>query len=204
MFMLYGSANIIYKPTKAEEEDVRAAKKAARRREKLELSKDASDADDHKGSDEEKEEDTKIQQALNWKRRHFFINSLVVALFLMVKLEFSYTEIFGRNILVFLISFTFLDIFIEQLLTRVIMSEALLVAPILGSFVLTEFIMTMGAEDFQSFIISYFIEVSLIVLSRTYLGPLIEKLEIYLQHIVIRMSMRYQFVNSLFKNVLKR
>lgn len=180
VFMLYGSSNIIYKPTQQEEEEIRSKKKAARRKEKLELSKDASDADDHKGSDEEKEEEVKIKQALNWKRRHFFINLLIVALFLMVKLEFSYTEIFGRNILTFLIIFTFVDILIEQLLTRIIMSEALLVAPVLGSFVLTEFIMTMGAEDFQSFIVSYFIEISLIVFSRTYLGPAIEKFEILL------------------------
>jgi len=149
-----------------------------KRRERLELSKDASDADEVAGSDEEREDQVKIKQALTWKRRHFFTNSLVVSLFLMVKLEFSYTEVFGRNILAFLISFTFIDIFLEQLLTRIVMSEALLVAPILGSFVLTEFIMTMGAEDFQSFIISYFIEVGLIVSCRTYLGPLIERAEI--------------------------
>lgn len=40
------------------------------------------------------------------------------------------------------------DIVFEQLLVRLIMSEALLVAPLLGSFVITEFIMTMGAADF--------------------------------------------------------
>ena len=50
----------------------------------------------------------------------------------MIKLEFSYTEVFGKNILTFLVIFMILDIFIEQLLTRVIMSEALLVSPLLG------------------------------------------------------------------------
>ncbi len=37
--------------------------------------------------------------------------------------------------------------------------------------------MTMGADDFQSFIISYFIETGLVVVSRTYIGPLVEYLE---------------------------
>jgi hypothetical protein len=41
------------------------------------------------------------------------------------------------------------------------MSEALLVAPLLGTFVITEFVMTMGAVDFKYFIGSYFIEVLL-------------------------------------------
>lgn len=57
------------------------------------------------------------------------------------------------------------------------MGEALLTTPLLGCFVVMEFIMTMGANDFQSFIISYFIETGLVVVSRTYIGPLVENLE---------------------------
>jgi len=41
-----------------------------------------------------------------------------------------------------------LDIFLEQFLTRVLMSEAILVSPILGAFIIIEFLMTMGADDF--------------------------------------------------------
>lgn len=43
------------------------------------------------------------------------------------------------------------------------MSEAILVSPILGAFIIIEFLMTMGADDFQNFIISYFIEFGLVV-----------------------------------------
>jgi len=66
----------------------------------------------------------------------------------MLKIEFSYTEFFGRNIYTFLILFMILDIFLEQFLTRVLMSEAILVSPILGAFIIIEFLMTMGADDF--------------------------------------------------------
>ena len=48
--------------------------------------------------------------------------------------------------------------------------------------------MTMGADDFQSFIISYFIETALETAQRSYIGPLVEKLELKTQHFVIRMS----------------
>ena len=70
--------------------------------------------------------------------------------------------------------FMLLDIVLEQLFVRLIMSEALLVSPILGTFVITEFIMTMGAEDLRAFIISYFIETGIVVLSRLFIGPWIE------------------------------
>ena len=73
---------------------------------------------------------------------------MVVTFILMVKLEFSYTRIFGKNILLFLIFFTVSDLITEQLLLRVFMSEALLVSPLMGSIIITEFIMTMGADDF--------------------------------------------------------
>ena len=132
------------------------------------------------------------------------MSNLVVALFLMIKLEFSYTDIFGKNILLFLILFTVFDIVIEQILTRVVMSEALLVMPILGAFVLTEFIMTMGADDFESFIVSYFIETTLVVISRTYIGPFVEYLETFTQKTVFRLSMKYPRMERLFRNVLKK
>lgn len=59
------------------------------------------------------------------------------------------------------------------------MSEAILVSPILGAFIIIEFLMTMGADDFQNFIISYFIEFGLVVGGWIYVEPAVEKLEHY-------------------------
>lgn len=146
---MHGSHTIISQPTEAEEEEILDERKATRARERLELSRDESDAGEDQDEDEEaREERTRLCRAIDWKRRHFFVACLAVALFLMVKLEFSYSELFGKNILAFLVLFTVLDLIVEQLLTRLLMSEALLVSPILGAIVTTEFIMTMGADDF--------------------------------------------------------
>jgi hypothetical protein len=41
-----------------------------------------------------------------------------------------------------------LDIFIDQLVTRVIMGEALMTTPVTAMFTALEFVMTMGADDF--------------------------------------------------------
>lgn len=143
-----------------------------------------------------------IRRALDWKRNHFFVSCLIITYLLMLKLEYSYTKIFADNITTFLIAFMTMDIFIEQLLVRLVMSEALLVSPILGTFVVTEFIMTMGAEDFRSFIISYFIETTIVVISRTYVGPWVEKGEALAQQITIKLSKRYKFFRDIFQKIL--
>lgn len=62
---------------------------------------------------EEREDDFNIRKGLQFKRFHFFVGNLMVALFLMLKIEFSYTAFFGKNIYTFLILFMILDIFLE-------------------------------------------------------------------------------------------
>jgi hypothetical protein len=120
-------------------------------------------------------------------------------------MEFSYTGIFGKNIIIFQIFFALLDIIIEQIITRVIMGEALMATPLLSVFTALEFVMTMGANDFQSFIISYFAEVAINLTMRTYIGPIVEKIELLTQKTVIKLSQKYpNTIEKLFKNILKR
>ena len=160
VFLSHGADTIISQPTEEEAEDILLKRKQEEERERRERSLDESDGGDNSGEDEDEEDEEEgangIRRALVWKRRHFFVACVLVSLLLMVKLEFSYTELFGKNVLVFLVLFTSFDLIMEQLLTRVLMSEALLVSPILSAVVVTEFIMTMGADDFRGFIIAYF------------------------------------------------
>ena len=71
-------------------------------------------------------------------------------------------------------------------------------------FTSLEFIMTMGANDFQQFIFSYFAEIGLTIVMRTYVGPLVEKLELLTQKIAIYLSQKSMFVQNLTRNILKR
>lgn len=67
-----------------------------KRRAMLENSFD--DSMDEPKEDEEvelPEQEGNIVKALIWKRRHFFVNCFFIAIFFMIKLEFSYTNIFG-------------------------------------------------------------------------------------------------------------
>jgi hypothetical protein len=116
----------------------------------------------------------------------------------MLKIEFSYTKTFSKNITYFLTANMVLDIISEQVLVRLIMSEALLVAPMMGSFVVCEFIMTMGAQDFRSFIISYFISFSVTAIDRIFIGPFVEKLEAWTQRMIIHLATRSNFIKRIF------
>jgi len=92
------------------------------------------EADEPKESDEIvlQEHERNIVKALSWKRRHFFVNCFFISIFFMIKLEFSYSTTFANNIIPCQIIFTFLDIMIEQILTRIVMGEALMTAPLLS------------------------------------------------------------------------
>jgi hypothetical protein len=58
------------------------------------------------------------------------------------------------------------------------MGEALMVTPCTAMFTSIEFVMTMGANDFQSFIFSYFAELGIALTMRTYVGPIVEIMEL--------------------------
>ena len=117
-------------------------------------------------------------------------------------MEYSYTKIFQNNIQYFLVMFLFIDIVNEQLLTRLIMSEALLVAPLQSTIQMTEFVMTMGANDFKAFLLSYVIDTTIVVLNRTYIGPLVERIEALTQVTFIKMAKRFEWFRNLTRNIL--
>jgi hypothetical protein len=42
---------------------------------------------------------------------------------------------------------------------------------------MTEFVMTMGANDFKQFLLSNSIDTLIVVVNRTYIGPFVERIE---------------------------
>jgi hypothetical protein len=70
--------------------------KRYKKRSRLEMSFDTSDEESDENADVElKEHDENVAEALQWKRRHFFVNSFFISIFFMLKIEFSYTDTFG-------------------------------------------------------------------------------------------------------------
>lgn len=178
IFLHFGAKAIVHKPTEPEEREILNQKQKNKRIEQMEMSQE-EEQKDQLFDDEvhEKEEVINIRRALDWKRRHFFMCCLMISICLLLKMEYSYTKVFQNNIQFFLVFFLFVDIVNEQILTRLIMSEALLVAPLQSTFQMTEFVMTMGADDFKYFLLSYCIDTTIVVVNRTYIGPLVERIE---------------------------
>lgn len=129
---------------------------------------------------------------------------MFVSLFLLVKLEFSYSVFFSKNLMMFLLIFQVGDIVMEQLLLRVFMSEALLIQPIVASMAVIQFIITMGAEDFSTFVSAYFLQTSMMILCRAYIGPWIEILEHMLQDLIVWLANRDGFIGETTKKLFKR
>ena len=67
---------------------------------------------------------------------------------------------------------------------------------------MTEFVMTMGANDFKAFLLSYVVDTTIVVLNRTYIGPTVERIEALTQITFIKLSKRFQWFRRTFKSVL--
>lgn len=93
---------MIHRPSEKEQEEIVNEMIAYKKRSKMEMSFDDSDEDQKEDEDVHlREHDENITEALTWKRRHLFVNSLFIAMFFMLKIEFSYTDTFGQNIIFF-------------------------------------------------------------------------------------------------------
>ena len=113
LFIDVGSKEIVYKPTQWEEDQIMEKKKKAKLIEKLEKSLSEGGKEDIGDKYFDKEENTNIRKAIDWKRHHFFVACIIVTIFLMLKFEYSYTKMFAENITFFLIMFVIIDIFLE-------------------------------------------------------------------------------------------
>ena len=203
MCLFYSVNVMISRPTKSEETEILKQKKNKRINEQNENTLDGSETrmyqQSKEESEEEEEEELRIRDALAWKRRYFIMMWLVIAAFVMQKIQFSYTQTFQSNIYTFLVVFMVTDIILEQILTRMVMSESLLVTPIVAAFNVIEFVMKMGAVDFQSFVIFFFIETALTVAGRVYICPAVEKIELYSQKLTIWLSLKSRFFERIWR-----
>jgi hypothetical protein len=108
-----------------------------------------------------------------WKRSNLMFSSVMMALFLVFVVEFSYWGAFGDYIWYVIFLLVVISKFLEALIEHQL-REALLCAPLQAAFSVIQSLVTLGAPDFVSFILSYFIELSLCALERVYVDPGLE------------------------------
>lgn len=56
--------------------------------------------------------------------------------------------------------------------------------------------MTMGANDFKFFLMSYMIDTLIVVINRTYIGPLVERIELLTQVTFIKLAKKYKWFRN--------
>ena len=105
-----------------------------------------------------------------WKRSNLMFCSILMGLFLVLIVEFSYWGDFGTyiwwNVLMLKVFAQFIDALVEYQL-----KELLLVTPISSALNITQGLITLGADDFVDFVLVYFVEMALLVVERVYVEP---------------------------------
>ena len=149
------------------------------------------------------EEKRMLKSSLGYKQNYYKFILIIIIFFFCILLEFSCTDLFQNNIIIFLVAFVFLEIILEQILNRLVLDEELLVSPIMGAFVVCQFLMTLGATSFLNFLICYYIDTIIMFIGRIYVDPLVEKLEHLIQRIALYLVSKSQWIESLLRNVLR-
>merc|ERR1711881_835922 len=141
--------------------------------EEIEQEEEEDIFDDMSSSEESEEEEIPSDDELlpdEMRRSHLMFAAIMEMGFLLLVVEFSYSSIFGEHIWTCLICLKIIQMFFEQLLCSYI-KDVLLLCPLMVGLEMTEFVVTMGADGFIDFLMSYCVELILVLVERVYMDP---------------------------------
>jgi hypothetical protein len=105
-----------------------------------------------------------------WKRSNFVFASVMMGLWLVTVVEFSYWDDFGTYIWTLIIAFRPIG-YLLDMITEVLLKEALLTTPLMGSFGTITGMVTLGADDFMDFMLGFLVDFLIMLSERTYIDP---------------------------------
>ena len=100
-----------------------------------------------------------------WQRKHCFFTAIWVFMLLLVVLQISFTRFFATNATYMMLLLKVFWMGMEVIFTKTL-SEMLIVLPYQASLQLTQFVMTLGAENFQTFVVVFLTEMSVGIVKR--------------------------------------
>ena len=106
-----------------------------------------------------------------WQRRHILYTSAMLFVMLLMVLEFSFSRFFAQNALVFMMLFKVVWIYMESWLLKAL-NEKLIALPFECALQTAQFVMTLGAEGFISFITSFVVELLIMIVKRVAMDPI--------------------------------
>ena len=128
-----------------------------------------------------------IWHPTTWKRNNIVLLSLLIAMFLVFVVEFSFWRNYGRYIWYFIVVLKIAERFIGALLGAYL-REYLLMLPMLASINVIVSLVTLGANDFADFLLAYAIEYGLMIAERVYVGPGADAIQAWTVHTVYRIK----------------
>jgi hypothetical protein len=106
---------------------------------------------------------------------HMVVMAAILGVIYTIVIEISYSETFTINVVYFIVGLKLIQIILDVVLNKV-MGETLLVSPMLTTFELVLFLVTLGAKSFTNFLVAYALELVLIILERLFFDPMIKRI----------------------------
>ena len=134
-----------------------------------------------------------------WKRAHMVLVSVMMAVFLSVVLQVSYSPFFARNIYACTVFFKMLQAGLDIVVTWV-MGEWLTSSPLMVAMMVIQYVISMGAAIFEEFLLSYFILFMTLIVERVYIDPYLKttahKLPLYIARLQLRLYQQAGYSNK--------
>ena len=105
-----------------------------------------------------------------WKRSNFVFTSVMMTLYAVTFAEFSFWDDFGTYIWQIIIGFRPMGVLMDMI-TEVMLKEALLTTPVMGAFWVISGMVTLGADDFLDFLLGFLVDMFIMLFERTYFDP---------------------------------
>ena len=112
-----------------------------------------------------------IWSPILWKRSNLAYTSILMGLFLVAIVEWSYWKSFGTYIWEVIIFLKFISALASDIVDGQL-GEALLSAPVMTAMGLVQGIVTLSANDFMDFLLSYIVGFGFLIVERMYISPL--------------------------------
>eukprot|EP00814_Leptocylindrus_danicus_P022468 CAMPEP_0116032652 /NCGR_PEP_ID=MMETSP0321-20121206/18304_1 /TAXON_ID=163516 /ORGANISM="Leptocylindrus danicus var. danicus, Strain B650" /LENGTH=1662 /DNA_ID=CAMNT_0003508143 /DNA_START=2771 /DNA_END=7759 /DNA_ORIENTATION=+ len=107
---------------------------------------------------------------VRWKRSNMIYTSFIMGLFLVVIVEWSFWNSFGTYIWEAIIALKVVNILVSRVVDEQL-SESLLSAPVMTAMGMVQTLVTLSANDFMDFLLSYVVELGFLILERMYTDP---------------------------------
>lgn len=111
----------------------------------------------------------------NWMRWNFICLSIILIIFEIYFVHFSFTEVFATNIYLFIVVFKIIGVIVENI-AEVLLNDKLMLSPLSSTIGAMENLCTFGAENFLDFIVSFVVGLGMLMLERPYVMPAVDLL----------------------------